>query len=184
MSSFTTRARIGEVIISKTITGFTWLPWVSCSNNVTGCFQQVLGLNSLPSESAGEQGIVYGSAAEGDLSSLIHYRAYDTWASGADWQVSLPAGEEPILLAVGGRANSNEFEVESASMGSVVVATSRGFIRFFSGSGVQRYLWRMGEDMVSMAASTETVLLVHREGGTSLDGELALNSLLIPLNRS
>lgn len=119
----------------------------------------------------GEQGIVYGSHADGDLPALVHYRAYDTWASGADWQVSLPAGEQPVLLAAGGKPLANEFEVESQNMGSVIVATSRGFIRFFTGSGVQRYLWRMGEEMVSMAASHEMAFLVHREGGTSLDGQ-------------
>lgn len=85
--------------------------------------------------------------------------------------MSLPAGEEPVLLAAGGKPLANEFEVENQNMGSVIVATSRGFIRFFTGSGVQRYLWRMGEEMVSMVASEEMVFLVHREGGTSLDGK-------------
>jgi hypothetical protein len=56
-------------------------------------------------------------------------------------------------------------------MGSVVVATTRGWLRFFSTSGVQRYVWRLGEDVVSMAAGREGVCVVHREGGTSLDGE-------------
>jgi chromosome transmission fidelity protein 4 len=133
-------------------------------------FSRTTFLSACCFEHSGEQGIVYGSHADGDLPALVHYRAYDTWASGADWQVSLPAGEEPVLLAAGGKPLANEFEVECQNMGSVIVATSRGFIRFFTGSGVQRYLWRMGEEMVSMAASDEMVFLVHREGGTSLDG--------------
>lgn len=161
-----TRAPIEEGIISRIITGFTWR--LSVSRSSTDAGDAILAhSNTL---CAGEQGIVYGSRADGDLPALVHYRAYDTWASGADWQVSLPAGEEPVLLAAGGKPLANEFEVESQNMGSVVVATSRGFIRFFTGSGVQRYLWRMGEEMVSMVASEEMVLLVHREGGTSLDG--------------
>jgi chromosome transmission fidelity protein 4 len=56
-------------------------------------------------------------------------------------------------------------------MGSVIVATSKGFLRFLSSSGIQRYMWRLGEDTVSMAASQDVVLVIHREGGTSLDGE-------------
>lgn len=54
----------------------------------------------------------------------------------------------------------------------MVVSTSKGFVRFFTASGIQRYIWRLGEDVVSMAAGKEAVFVVHREGGTSLDGEL------------
>jgi chromosome transmission fidelity protein 4 len=53
--------------------------------------------------------------------------------------------------------------------GSVIVATSKGYVRFFSASGIQRYLWRV-EEVVSMVAGKEGVMIVHREGGTSLDG--------------
>jgi chromosome transmission fidelity protein 4 len=42
-------------------------------------------------------------------------------------------------------------------------------VRFFSASGIQRYLWRV-EEVVSMVAGKEGLLVVHREGGTSLDG--------------
>jgi chromosome transmission fidelity protein 4 len=51
----------------------------------------------------------------------------------------------------------------------VIVATSKGYVRFFSASGIQRYLWRV-EEVVSMVAGREGLLVVHREGGTSLDG--------------
>jgi len=54
------------------------------------------------------------------------------------------------------------------------VATSKGFVRFLSSSGIQRYMWRVGEEMVSLAAGKEAVILVHREGGTSLDGKSTL----------
>lgn len=119
----------------------------------------------------GEQGIIYGSQGSGDLPALIHYKAYDTWASGSDWQVSLPLGEKPVVVAAGGKPSSNDFEADDFGTGTVIVATTKGYIRFFTGSGVQSYLWRMGEEMVSMVAGTEMVFLVHREGGTSLDGK-------------
>lgn len=35
-------------------------------------------------------------------------------------------------------------------------------------------MWRVGEEMVSLAAGKEAVILVHREGGTSLDGKSTL----------
>jgi len=55
-------------------------------------------------------------------------------------------------------------------MGSVVVATTKGYVRFLSSSGIQRYLWRVGEEVVSMVAGKDAVMVIHREGGTSLDG--------------
>jgi hypothetical protein len=53
---------------------------------------------------------------------------------------------------------------------SVVVSTSNGLLRFFTASGVQRYIWRLGEDVVTMAAGRDGLIVVYREGGTSLDG--------------
>lgn len=52
----------------------------------------------------------------------------------------------------------------------MIVSTSRGYVRFMTASGVQRYLWRIGDEVVSMAAGKEAVFVIHREGGTSLDG--------------
>jgi chromosome transmission fidelity protein 4 len=83
--------------------------------------------------------------------------------------MSLLPGEDALLVASGGTAVSTS-DPEASGLGSVVVATSKGFVRFLSSSGIQRYIWRIGEEMVSMAAGREAVLLVHREGGTSLDG--------------
>lgn len=106
--------------------------------------------------------MVYASKAVDDEPSTIHYRAYDSWASQSDWQSTLLPGEDALLVASGGSL--------SAGMGSVVVATSKGFVRFFSSSGIQRYIWRLGEEAVSLAAGKDMVMIVHREGGTSLDG--------------
>lgn len=110
----------------------------------------------------GEQGIVYAAPAEGDEPSQVYYRPYDSWSSQADWTVHMLPGEEVLTVAAGGSAGDG--------MGSVIVATSKGYVRFLTSSGIQRYLWRMGDDMVTMAAGKDAVMLVHREGGTSLDG--------------
>lgn len=112
---------------------------------------------------AGEQGIVYATPSDGDQPSQVYYRPYDSWSTQADWTVNLLPGEEALTVAVGGSSGDG--------MGSVIVATSKGYVRFLSGSGIQRYLWRTGEDMVTMAAGKDAVMLVYREGGTSLDGE-------------
>ena len=105
---------------------------------------------------------MYAAPTQDGQASTIYYRPYDSWASQAEWTVSLLPGEDAQCVAAGGPGGDG--------MGSVIVATSKGFLRFLSSSGIQRYMWRLGEDAVSMAASKDAVFVVHREGGTSLDG--------------
>ena len=80
--------------------------------------------------------------------------------------MQLLAGEDVVCVAAGGSGSSKD----DIATGSIIVATSRGYVRFLSSSGMQRYMWRVGEDVVTMAASVDSVMIVHREGGTSLDG--------------
>ncbi len=55
--------------------------------------------------------------------------------------------------------------------GYVAVATNKGIIRFFSGGGMQRGpVWAVDGDVVAMVAGRDYLFVVHREGGTSLDG--------------
>jgi chromosome transmission fidelity protein 4 len=99
--------------------------------------------------------------------------------------MALPAGEDAIAIAAGGmptrksykNRQADEGELEGA--GNVVVATTTGYLRFFTGSGIQRYVWAMGGDVVSMVAGNEWVFVVHREGGTSLDGKSICFSCLV-----
>ncbi|OCF45863.1 chromosome transmission fidelity protein 4 [Kwoniella heveanensis CBS 569] len=126
--------------------------------------------------SLGEQGIVYAATSEADQASTIYYRPYDSWASQSDWSLSLPLGEDAIAVAAGGGPSAE------GGLGSVIVATSKGYIRFFTSSGVQRYIWRLGEEVISMAAGRDKVIIVHREGGTSLDGCQNLRYSLMDLD--
>lgn len=125
--------------------------------------------------SLGEQGIAYAAPSDKEVgtASAVHYRPYDSWGSSSDWTVNLSDGEEPVAIAAGGPTNG---------MGAVVVATSRGFLRFFSAGGIQRYMWRLGEDVVTMVAGKESVLIVHREGGTTLDGCQNLHYSLLDID--
>lgn len=123
--------------------------------------------------SLGEQGIVYAAPSEGTSASVVHYRPYDSWASAADWSVSLLPGENALAVAAGGSADG---------MGAVVAATSSGYVRFFTASGIQRYMWRLGEEVITMAAGRDDLLVVHREGGTTLDGCQNLRYTLMDLD--
>jgi chromosome transmission fidelity protein 4 len=145
--------------------------------------------------SLGPRGAVYACRADPEAASttdenstahLAHvtYKPYESWAtSGSEWSITLPQGEDPIAVAAGGHplnkqrqdmTMDDDGDEESANIlnghGYVMVATTRGYVRFFSGGGVQRYIWCVGGDVVSMAADAEWSFVVHREGGTSLDG--------------
>ncbi|WRT64744.1 uncharacterized protein IL334_001678 [Kwoniella shivajii] len=126
--------------------------------------------------SLGEQGIVYASTFEAESPSSVYYRPYDSWASQSDWSISLPQGEEALAVAAGGGSSAE------GGLGSVIIATSKGYVRFLTASGLQRYIWRLGEEVISIAAGRDKVIVVHREGGTSLDGCQNLRYSLMDLD--
>jgi chromosome transmission fidelity protein 4 len=106
------------------------------------------------------------------------YKPYATWGNTSEWQFSLPAGEEVVAIAAGGVPTPRSYKNRNPEdggdgdgAGSVIVASNNGYLRFFAGSGIQRYLWAMGGDIVTMVAGSDWVFVVYREGGTSLDGK-------------
>ena len=52
-----------------------------------------------------------------------------------------------------------------AGTGTILIATDKGFLRFLSGSGLQKYVWNLGKEVVCMAAGKDWALVVHRDGG-------------------
>jgi chromosome transmission fidelity protein 4 len=140
-----------------------------------------LQLDFILTHRIGTRGAVYATPSQPSTSgpshaSQITYKPYESWASSStsssEWQVSLPDGEEAIAVAAGGlplSASDDDTDIPGG-MGWVVAATSKGYVRFFSGAGIQRYLWNLGGDVVGLVAGAEWVFVVHREGGTSLDG--------------
>ncbi|KAF8588697.1 hypothetical protein K439DRAFT_1651834 [Ramaria rubella] len=124
--------------------------------------------------SLGERGALYACPPEAGHPAQIMYKPYSGWASSGEWSCTLPEGEAVIALAAGGSSPSgslrNKSEGDIEGNGNVVVATTRGYLRFLTGGGVQRYVWALGADVVTMVAGCEWVFVVHRDGGTSLDG--------------
>lgn len=113
----------------------------------------------------GTQGAVYGGGRQ------LAYKPFETWSSQhGEWSLELPVGEDIRCLALGGgrgiEAEEEERDVngldEVSGSGTVVVGTSRGWLRFFSASGSQKYLVNLGEEIVTLAASNEWVIVVHR----------------------
>ncbi|KZO99403.1 WD40 repeat-like protein [Calocera viscosa TUFC12733] len=136
--------------------------------------------------SIGERGALYASKAEGGNPSIVEYRPYRqaSWAPDTRWKHELPEGEDAIAVAAGGlRLDKTDDDEgggdDAAGCGQVVVATSKGYIRFFSGSGIQEFIWSAGADVVAVAAAEEWAFIVYREGGVSLDGCQNLRYTLI-----
>jgi chromosome transmission fidelity protein 4 len=113
----------------------------------------------------GELGSVFSCPSNGDSPSIIHYRPEESWTSVAEWTYSLPPRENATVLAVGGIEEPLEYgDVGIAGTGTVLVATDKGFVRFLSGSGLQKYVWNLGEEVVSMAAGKDWAMVVWRAG--------------------
>ncbi|PWN44244.1 WD40 repeat-like protein, partial [Ceraceosorus guamensis] len=131
----------------------------------------------------------YEDDAESGHPSSIFFKPFE--ASGArttlatEWTVNLPRGEEAVAIAMAGKAprpNADSRAADAMTISSAIVATSAGYLRFFSASGFQRYLWALGSPVVSMAAGTHSAMIVHR-GATScaLEGFQNLSYTLINL---
>lgn len=119
------------------------------------------------------QGILFACDAEDDSPSAVFFRPFDdTPGLQMEWSVHFPTGETVEAVALGGIPNLGSYaDVMSDTLGVVdeartsaataIVATSRGFLRFFGPSGMQRYIWALGRPVVSMAAGPHSVVIVY-----------------------
>ncbi|BGP13072.1 DNA polymerase alpha accessory factor Mcl1 [Rhodosporidiobolus nylandii] len=128
----------------------------------------------------GELGAVFSCPSIDEHPSQIFYKPYESWTSLQTWSASLPAGEDATVLALGGMGpppgslGLDDPTVGLAGSGTVLVATSRSFVRFFSGAGLQKYVWNIGEEVVTMAAGKDWAIIVHRANGAGAGLEYAL----------
>ncbi|KAI7887198.1 WD40 repeat-like protein [Lichtheimia hyalospora FSU 10163] len=95
--------------------------------------------------------------------SVLHYRPLSNWAGGSEWTVYLPAGEDVESVAI--------------NNGSVIAATSAGYIRLYTIAGVQIHLFRL-ENIVSMVGHGSLAMFVYKLG-TSFDGYQNLEFMLM-----
>ncbi|GAA6007939.1 hypothetical protein JCM11491_006549 [Sporobolomyces phaffii] len=125
-----------------------------------------------------ELGAVFAAPSLGSSEpSKILYKPYESWTTLSDWEASLPVGENATLVAAGGIAPTYGFDEPSAGLagsGAVLVATDRGFVRFFTGAGLQKYVWNVGEEVVTMAGGKDWAMIVHRANGAGAGLEYAL----------
>lgn len=145
---------------------------------------------SMASVAAG--GALLACPRKGDNQSAVHFKPFEAagaWSMpGAEWRAEMPRGEEVVAIAMGGapqrrpgRESGDEVaDVAAALTSTAVVATSSGYLRFFSSSGLQRYVWAFGSPVVALAAGKQHALVVHRNQ-TPLEGFQHLSYTLIDL---
>lgn len=88
-----------------------------------------------------------GSGANGAL----HYMAFETWGGRQTWTVHLGEGEEVLALACDERW--------------AYAATSNGWLRVFSPTGLQQPVITFAHDIVTMVAGAGKLLLILNEQG-------------------
>ncbi|KAG0309029.1 hypothetical protein BGZ98_005711 [Dissophora globulifera] len=97
----------------------------------------------------GMTGTLFAAEANDGNPSTVFYKTYDSWATKSEWQVYLPEGENATAIAL---------NAESA-----IVATSRGYVRVFSQSGIQTSVFSVGS-VIAAAGKDDLILLVHHQG--------------------
>lgn len=109
------------------------------------------------------------------------FEALGAWStSGSEWSLNLAKGEDVVAVAMGGRRGKGDSGLDNVT---AIVATSTGYLRFFSASGMQRYIWALGSQIISMAAGHRSLLVVHRgNSGAALDQFQNLSYTLIDLS--
>ncbi|WFD20696.1 DNA polymerase alpha accessory factor Mcl1 [Malassezia caprae] len=110
------------------------------------------------------QGILFACPAESNSPSSVFYRPFDDVPGiQSEWTVNLPAGENAIAVALGGIPNVGSHadifdgpqgvaDESFTSYANAIVATTKGFLRFFGPSGMQRYVWALGASVVTLTA--------------------------------
>ncbi|WAQ92369.1 hypothetical protein PtA15_16A276 [Puccinia triticina] len=129
--------------------------------------------------SLGNLGLAFACSATRSNPSVVRYLPFESWTTGgfafggsetigvdeeASWEFELPNAESATCVACGGCANEDgKIDRDGlAGSGTVAVGTNLGYVRLFSGSGIQTYVWNLGQQIVSLACSHEFIFVVHR----------------------
>ncbi|KAH8829667.1 hypothetical protein DL96DRAFT_1599042 [Flagelloscypha sp. PMI_526] len=131
----------------------------------------------------GERGLVLACQPSSSDPGEVRYHPYGSQAR--PWIYPLTNSRTKILgVAAGGiSVGKNEQLIETSDSlegyGTVVVATSDDDLTFLTGTGHERRILGLGKDFVTMVASDDWVFVVHRAGGTTLDGSQNLSYSMI-----
>lgn len=123
-------------------------------------------------------------------SSNIFFKPFETagWTGGQsdEWNITLPKGETVITLALGGVPITLSSEDDSSSVRSfqgisALVATSSGYLRTFSPSGLQLSIIAFPNPIVTISAGKFKAIIISRRTGGAIDGYQNLSFTVLDL---
>lgn len=104
-------------------------------------------------------GAVFASPGGEGKASTVHFMAFETWTGRQYWTLPLEEGERAMGVAIASNG---------AERAAVFVATSHGWLRSFSPSGLPGPTITFGHELVTMTAGAGKLLVVLNDRGGSL----------------
>ncbi len=145
-------------------------------------------MNSISMASLAKQGILFAAKQTDEQSSSLFFKPFAGSNLTSEWTFNLDRDEDVEAIALGGSGlrtiTEDGWEDEDAGRsgtGMAVVATSKGYLRFLSASGMQVYLWAIGHPVVTLAVGARTALVIYRRTGLPSGGYQDLGYKVIDL---
>ncbi|SPO28617.1 related to sepB protein [Ustilago trichophora] len=147
-------------------------------------------MNSISMAALAKQGILFAAKQLGEQSSSVFFKPFVAASNNlsSEWTFNLDQGEDVEAVGLGGSGlrtisedGWEDQDVSRSGAGIAVVATSKGYLRFLSASGMQLYLWAIGQPVVTLAVGARTVLVIYRRTGLPSGGFQDLGYKVIDL---
>ena len=127
----------------------------------------------------GINGAIFAAPTIDENPSTVYYKTHDSSLSKSEWQIYLPGGEDVIGKDItyhrthgriynlfGSHLNTYYFYRSigvALTKDAAIVATSRGFVRIFSQSGVQTGIFSVGS-IVAIAGLHDLAIIIYHQG--------------------
>ncbi|KAF9142463.1 hypothetical protein BG015_000851 [Linnemannia schmuckeri] len=97
----------------------------------------------------GINGAIFAAPTIDENPSTVYYKTHDSSLSKSEWQIYLPEGEDVTGIAL--------------TKDAAIVATTRGFVRTFSQSGIQTGIFSVGS-IVAVAGLHDLAIIIYHQG--------------------
>ncbi|KAL3687304.1 hypothetical protein R1sor_013613 [Riccia sorocarpa] len=114
-----------------------------------------------------EKGSVLANPQKDKTPSTLVYRPFSSWAGNSEWSMRFPSPEEVKAVAVGD--------------GWVAAATSLDYLRIYSESGRQKYLFSLTGPVVSMAGRKQLLAVVTHVSDPMDSGQQVMRYIVLDM---